>query len=48
VEEKYIRNEHLVDNIAEELVIILGSFDLDICEEDEDNSLEGILTLWPD
>jgi hypothetical protein len=27
VEEKYIQNEHLVDNIAEELVIILESSD---------------------
>jgi hypothetical protein len=43
VEEKYIQNEHLVDNIAEELVIILESSDWDMSEEDEDNSLEGIL-----
>jgi hypothetical protein len=47
VKEKYIRNEHLVDNIAEELVIILESSDLDMSEEDEDNSLEGILPLSP-
>jgi hypothetical protein len=48
VEEKYIQNEHLVDNIAEELVIILESSDSDTSEEDEDNSLEGILPLSPD
>jgi hypothetical protein len=33
---------------AEELVIILESSDLDMSEEDEDNSLEGILSLSPD
>jgi hypothetical protein len=48
VKEKYIQNEHLVDNIAEELVIILESSDSDMSEEDEDNSLEGILLLSPD
>jgi hypothetical protein len=48
VEEKYIQNKHLVDNIAEELVIILESSDSDMSEEDEDNSLEGILTLSTD
>jgi hypothetical protein len=47
VEEKYIQNEHKVDNIAEELVIILESSDSDMSEEDEDNSLEGILPLSP-
>jgi hypothetical protein len=47
VEEKYIQNEHLVDNIAEELVIILESSDSDM-SENEDNSLEGILPLSPD
>jgi hypothetical protein len=48
VEEKYIQNEHLVDNIALELVIILESSDSNMSEEDEDNSLEGILLLSPD
>jgi hypothetical protein len=48
VEEKYIQNEHLVDNTAEELVIILESSDSDMSEEDEDNSLKGILPLWSD
>jgi hypothetical protein len=48
VEEKCIQNEHLVDNIAEELVIILESSDSDASEEDEDNSLEGILPPSPD
>jgi protein subunit release factor A len=48
VEEKYIQIEHLVDNIAKELVIILESSDSDMSEEDEDNSLEGILPLSPD
>jgi hypothetical protein len=48
VEEKYIQNEHLVLNIAEELVIILESSDSDMGEEDEDNSLEEILPLSPD
>jgi hypothetical protein len=48
VEEKYIQNEHLVDNIAEDLVIILESSDSGMSEEDEDNSLEGILPLSPD
>jgi hypothetical protein len=48
VEEKYMQNEHLVDNIAEELVIILELFDSDMSEEDEDNSLEGMLPLSPD
>jgi hypothetical protein len=45
VEEKYIQNEYLVDNIAEELVVILESSDSDMSEEYEDNSLEGILPL---
>jgi hypothetical protein len=48
VQEKYIQNEHLVDNIVEELIIILESSDSDMSEEDEDNSLEGILPLSPD
>jgi hypothetical protein len=48
VEEKYVQNEHLVDNIFEELVIILESSDSDISEEDEDNSLERILPPSPD
>jgi transposase len=48
VEEKYIQNEHLVENTAEELVIILESSDSNMSEEDEDNSLEGILPLSPD
>jgi hypothetical protein len=48
VKEKYIQNEHLVDNIAEELVTILESSDSDMSEEDEDNSLEGILPRSPD
>jgi hypothetical protein len=48
VEEKYIQNEHLVDNIAEELAVILESSDSDMSEEDGDNSLEGILPLSPD
>jgi hypothetical protein len=48
VEEKYIQNEHLVNNTAEKLVIILESSDLDMSEEYEDNSLEGILPLSPD
>jgi hypothetical protein len=48
VEEKYIQNEHLVDNTAEELVIVLESSDSDMSEEDEDNSLEGIFPLSPD
>jgi hypothetical protein len=48
VEEKYIQNEHLVENIAEELVIILESSDSDMSDEDEDNSLEGTLPLSPD
>jgi hypothetical protein len=48
VEEKYIKNECLVDNIAEELVIILESSDSVMSEEDEGNSLEGILPLSPD
>jgi hypothetical protein len=39
---------HLVGNIAEELVMILESSDSDMSEEDEDNSLEGILPLSPD
>jgi hypothetical protein len=43
VKEKYIQNELLVDNIGEELVIILESSDSDMSEEDEDNSLEGII-----
>jgi hypothetical protein len=43
MEEKCIQNEHLVDNTAEELVVILESSDSDMSEEDEDNSLEGIL-----
>jgi hypothetical protein len=34
VEEKYVQNEHLVDYIAEELVIILDSSDSDMSEED--------------
>jgi hypothetical protein len=46
--EKYIQTEHLVDNISEELVIILESSDSDMSEEDEDNSLEGIIPLSPD
>jgi hypothetical protein len=48
VEEKYIQNEHLVAKIAEELVIILESSDSDMSEEDEHNSLEGILPFSPD
>jgi hypothetical protein len=48
VEEKYIQNKHLVDNISEELVIILELSDSDMSEEDEDNSLEGILPLSSD
>jgi hypothetical protein len=48
VEEKYIQNEHMVENIAEELVIILESSDSDMSEEDEDNSLEGILPFSSD
>jgi hypothetical protein len=48
VEEKYIQNEHLVDNIAEELVIILESSDSDMSEGGEDNSLEEVLHLLPD
>jgi hypothetical protein len=48
VEEKYIQNEHLVNNIAEELVIILESSVSDMSEEDEDNSMEGILPISPD
>jgi hypothetical protein len=48
VEEKYIQNEHLVNNIAEELVIILESSDSDMSEEDEDNRLEGILPISSD
>jgi hypothetical protein len=47
-EEKYIQNEHLVDNIAEEMVIILESSVSDMSEEDEDYSLEGIIPLSPD
>jgi hypothetical protein len=47
VEEKYIKNEHLVDNIAEDLVIILESSYSDMSEEDEDNTLEGILPFSP-
>jgi hypothetical protein len=43
VEAKHIQNDHLVDNIAEELVVILESSDSDMSEVDEDNSLEGIL-----
>jgi hypothetical protein len=35
VEEKYIQNEHLVDNIAEELVIILESSDSDMSEDQQ-------------
>jgi hypothetical protein len=38
----------LVDNIADELVIILESSDSDMSEEDEDNGLEEILPLSPD
>jgi hypothetical protein len=48
VEEKHVQNEHLVDNTAEELVIILESSDWDMSEEDEDNSVEGILPLSTD
>jgi hypothetical protein len=48
VGEKYIQNEHLVDNIAEELVIILELSDSDMSEEDEDSSLEGIVSLSSD
>jgi hypothetical protein len=48
MKEKYIQNEHLVDNIPEELVIILESSDSDMSEEDEDNSLKGILPLSSD
>jgi hypothetical protein len=48
VEKKYIQNEHLVNNVAEELVIILESSDSDMSEEGEDNSLGGILPLSSD
>jgi hypothetical protein len=47
VEEKNTQNEHLVD-IAEELVIILELSDSDMSEEDDDNSLGGILPLSSD
>jgi hypothetical protein len=48
VQKKFIKNECLVDNIAEELFIILESSDSNMSVEDEDNSLEGILPLSSD
>jgi hypothetical protein len=48
VAEKFIQNEHLVDNIADKLIIILESSDSDMSEEDEDNSLERTLPLSSD
>jgi hypothetical protein len=44
---KWRRNTYKM-NTAEELVIILESSDSGMSEEDEDNSLEGILPLSPD